>query len=240
MMTAEVNAAVEGALAGGADRIIVNDSHGLQTNILIEYLNPAAELISGVPKPFGMMQGIGSNIDVVFLVGYHALAGTGAGILAHSWSREVASIQLNDLLVGETGLNAALGGAFGAPVVLVTGDRAVTVEAKNLLGDIETVVTKEGISGTAAQCLHPQKVQEWIRQAAKRAVSVQIAPFKLSSPITLRVTFSNPVLADMASLVPSSRRMSGCAVEWAGEDMPSVYHAFQAMVCLSMLIKLIE
>ena len=58
LMTAEVNAAIEGALAGGATGIVVNDSHGSMGNILIEELDSAAELISGSPKPFGMMQGI--------------------------------------------------------------------------------------------------------------------------------------------------------------------------------------
>ena len=66
LMTAEANAAIEGALAGGADQIVVNDSHGGMANILIEELSPAAELISGSPKPFGMMQGIGPGVDASF------------------------------------------------------------------------------------------------------------------------------------------------------------------------------
>ena len=86
LMTAEANAAIEGALAGGATRVVVNDSHGGMTNILIEELNPAAELISGSPKPFGMMQGIGPDVDVVFFVGYHGASGTGAAVLEHTWS----------------------------------------------------------------------------------------------------------------------------------------------------------
>jgi D-amino peptidase len=69
LMTAEANAAVEGALAGGATRVVVNDSHGGMANILIEDLDPAAELISGSPKPFSMMQGISSEVDKVFFVG---------------------------------------------------------------------------------------------------------------------------------------------------------------------------
>jgi D-amino peptidase len=90
LMTAETNAAIEGALAGGADQIVVNDSHSRMANILIEELNPAAELISGSPKPFGMMQGIGPEVDVVFLVGYHAASGTDAAVLEHTWSNCVS------------------------------------------------------------------------------------------------------------------------------------------------------
>jgi len=71
LMTAEANAAIEGAREGGATRIVVNDSHAGMTNLLIEELNPAAELISGSPKPLEMMQGIGPDVDAVFLIGYH-------------------------------------------------------------------------------------------------------------------------------------------------------------------------
>lgn len=40
LMTEEVNAAIEGALDGGATEIVVNDAHGEGLNILIEGLNP--------------------------------------------------------------------------------------------------------------------------------------------------------------------------------------------------------
>ena len=240
LMTAEVNAAIEGALAGGANRIVVNDSHALQTNLLIEELNPAVELISGVPKPHAMLQGIGPTVDAVFLIGYHARAGTRAGILAHSFVGAVAELYLNDQLIGETGLNAALAGAFGVPVVLVTGDRTVTEEAHALLGDIETVAVKEGITGTAAQCLTPRTAHERIRKAAERAVRLQVSPYVLSKPIALRVSFKDAIHADLAAMVPGSRRANGCTVEWTGEDMPAVYQAFQAMTLLSMLTKFLE
>ncbi len=240
LMTAEVNAAVEGALAGGADRVVVNDSHGMQTNLLIEELNPAAELISGVPKPYGMLQGIGPSVDAVFLIGYHAGAGTQAAILCHSWTGDVAEICLNGQVVGETGLNAALAGAFGVPVVLVTGDRAVTEEAHGLLGEIETVAVKDGLTCTAAQCLHPQVAHERIREAAERAVRLQAQPYTLASPTTARITFARAIHADLAAMVPGSRRIDGCTLGWTGEDVPAVYQAFQAMTLLAMLAKLLQ
>jgi len=233
LMTAEANAAIEGALAGGATQVVVNDSHGGMANILIEELNPAAELISGSPKPFGMMQGIGPDVDAVFLIGYHAASGTGAAVLEHTWSGRVIEARLNNQIVGETGLNAALAGAYGAPVLLVAGDRAVTEEARALLGEIETVTVKEGITRTAARCLHPQVAQEYIRQAAERALSLTVSPFIVELPITLRVVFHRAAHADMAELVPGSRRVDGRTVEWTGEDMPTVYRVFRAMTTLA-------
>ena len=233
LMTAEANAAIEGALAGGAEEIIVNDSHGGMANILIEELNPAAELISGSPKPFGMVQGIGPDVDGVFFLGYHAASGTGAAVLEHTWSGRVVELRLNGRVVGETGLNAALAGAYGVPVLLVTGDRAVTEEARILLGEIETVAVKDGVTRSAAQCLHPEVAQERIRQAAERALSLTVSPFVVPPPITLRIVFQRAIHADMASLVPGSQRVDGRTVEWSGEDMPTVYKVFRAMATLS-------
>jgi len=233
LMTAEANAAIAGALAGGATHVVVNDSHGSMTNLLIEELNPAAELISGSPKPFSMMQGIGPDVDAVFFVGYHAASGTGAAVLEHTWSGRVAGIRLNGRAVGETGLNAALAGAYGVPVVLVTGDRAVTEEARALLGEIETVAVKDGVARTAAQCLHPQIAQERIRQAAERALGLSIPPFVVPAPVTLHVAFQRAQHADLAELVPGSRRVDGRTVEWTGEDVPAVYKVFRAMTVLA-------
>jgi D-amino peptidase len=233
LMTAEANAAVEGALAGRATRVVVNDSHAGMTNILIEELNPAAELISGSPKPFSMMQGIGPDVDAVFLVGYHAASGTGAAVLEHTWSGRVVEVRLTDHIVGETGLNAALAGAYGAPVVLVTGDRAVTEEARALLGEIETVAVKDGVARNAARCLHPEVAQERIRQAAARALGRSVPPFVVPAPITLRIVFQRAIHADVAALVPGSERVNGRTVAWTGEDMPTVYQAFEAMATLA-------
>jgi len=234
LMTAEVNAAIEGALTGGAAQIVVNDSHGGMRNVLIEELNPAAELITGGPKPFGMVQGIGPDVDAVFFIGYHAAAGTAAAVLAHTWSsRIVQEVRLNGQMMGETGLNAAVAGAYGVPVVLVTGDRAVTEEARALLGDIETVVVKDGVTRTAAQCLHPKVTRERIRQAAERALKLKVAPFVLSPPITLSIALQNGLRADQASLLPGSRRVDGRTVEWTGEDMPAVYKTFRALAALA-------
>lgn len=236
LMTAEANAAIEGALEGGATRIVVNDSHAGMTNLLIENLHPRAELISGSPKPLEMMQGIGPDVDALFLIGYHGASGTAGAIMEHTWSRRVLEAQLNGRRVGEVGLNAALAGSFGVPVVLVTGDQAVTEEARALLGDIETVAVKEGITRTAACCMHPETAHHLIRQAAARALRRKVAPWVIPSPITLRVVFLSPLHADMARLVPGARRVDGRTVEWTGQDMPAVYQVWTAMNALASTV----
>src|SRR4029450_4689905 len=57
LMTAEANAAIEGALAAGARRVLVNDSHWLMMNLLAEELHPAAEVLSGGPERRATVRG---------------------------------------------------------------------------------------------------------------------------------------------------------------------------------------
>ena len=87
--------------------------------MLIEELNPQARLNSGTPSPLSMVQSAQDGIDAAFFVGYHARIGTANAILDHTWSASrVANVWLNGRLAGETGLNGAVCGAYGAPVLL--------------------------------------------------------------------------------------------------------------------------
>jgi D-amino peptidase len=66
----------------------------------------------------------------------HAMAGTPDGVLAHTVSGSAWwRLRFNGVEVGETGINAALCGTWGCPVVLVTGDAATCREAQALLGE---------------------------------------------------------------------------------------------------------
>ena len=234
LMTLEANAAIRGALAGGADEIIVTDAHGPQTNILVEELDPAARLISGTPKPLVMMCGISRDVDAVFFIGYHAPAGTGWAVLSHTnSSATVLETSFGGQVLGEMGINAAIAGAHGVPVVLVTGDSAVTKRARTLLGEIETVTVKEGLGWCAAECRSPEVVREEIHDAALRAVSLKAKPFTIAPPVTVRVTFYLPVHAELAALVPGSQRVDGRTVEWTGPDTLDAYSAYRAMLGLA-------
>ena len=239
LMTSEVNAAIEGALAGGASEVLVNDSHGSMRNILIEELNPAAQLISGSPKPLSMMQGIDdSSFDAAFFIGYHAQAGTAYSVLDHTYSGIVYQVSLNGRPMGETGLNAALAGHFGVPVVLVTGDKLLVEEATALLGTVEGVAVKESCGRYAARCLAPETVHELIRQAAQSALSKAKEeegrqPFVVEPPITLAVDFTSSAHLDMAELIPGSRRTSGRHIEYTHDDFLTVYKVWRAMLKLA-------
>jgi D-amino peptidase len=233
LMTGELNAAIEGALAGGASGVLVNDSHGSMRNILIEELNPAAQLISGSPKPLSMMQGIDESFDVAFFIGYHAQAGTAYSVLDHTYSGIVYQVSLNGRPVGETGLNAALAGHFGVPVVLVTGDKLLVEEATALLETVEGVAVKESYGRCAAKCLVPDAVHDLIRQAAQRALLGERKPFIVEPPITLAIDFTSSAHLDMAELIPGSRRTGGRHIEYTHDDLLTVYKVWRAMLTLA-------
>ncbi len=151
-MTEEVNAAVEGAVRAGTEEVVVNDSHGTMRNLIPEELHPRATLITGSPKPMGMLEGLTSEFDCAFFLGYHAMSG-GRGVLSHTYSgRTLRGVKVGGREVGELGLNALVAHHMGVPVVLVSGDDALAAEARDFTPEAEVVVTKRSLGRYAAAC----------------------------------------------------------------------------------------
>ncbi|MEP7383237.1 MAG: M55 family metallopeptidase, partial [Gemmatimonadota bacterium] len=130
-MLAETNAAIEGAFAGGATEVLVNDSHGPQTNLRPDEVDRRAMLITGQPKPLGMTQGLDSTFDAAVYIGYHAPGSTANAVHGHTFSSALKVVRLNGKEVGEYGLNAIVAGYWGVPVVFISGDRAAVVMAQD-------------------------------------------------------------------------------------------------------------
>lgn len=234
LMTREVNAAVEGALEAGAAEVVVNDSHGSMRNLLLEELHPAAKLIGGSPKPFSMVQGLDGSFRCAFFIGYHARAGS-RGVLCHTYTGGVEEFRVNGRPLGETGMNAAVAGEYGVPVVLVSGDSAVVAEARALLGPVETVAVKEYVARNAAMSLPPQKVHGLIREAARRAVARagEIPIFRVEHPVTLEIRFVHSGLADAAELMPGAIRVDDLTVGYRAPDFLTAYRAGRALMALA-------
>jgi D-amino peptidase len=241
LMTGDVNAAVRGVRAAGVEEILITDGHERGTNLLLEELDPVTHLICGDYSPLAMVQGVDRGVDGVIFVGYHARAGSQNAILDHTWSsRRVANLWLNDILVGEYGLNGAVSGHFNVPVLMLSGDQTACAQASELLGDIETVVVKTALSRMAAECLTPQVTGERIQKAASQAVRrLQVGdapkPFVVTPPVHVSLDFNSSEQADQASLLPGSRRVDGRRLTFTAEDMLAAYLAFQAAVALVSL-----
>jgi D-amino peptidase len=237
-MTAEASAAIAGCFEAGATAVLVNDSHGDMRNFVLEELDPRAELISGSLKPLSMVQGVGREFGCALFVGYHAGAGSRAGILDHTYYGRV----VNRLRVGgrdwnETAINAAVCGAAGVPVALVTGDSTVCAQAREHLGDVETVAVKEAITRYAARALHPTAAREQIRvasaRAVKRAREGAFKPFTPKPPFELEIDFVNAACADAAELVPHTRRTTGLTCAYKAEDPHTLLQVIQAWTVLA-------
>jgi D-amino peptidase len=240
IMTEDVNAAAQGAFDGGANEIVVTDGHGSGNNILIEDLDQRVKLNAGNASPYAMVQGVDSgDFDGVIFVGYHARAGTANGVLAHTWSsKRVANVWLNDILMGEVGLNAALCGYYGAAPLMISGDQTACSQAVELLGALETVEVKQATSFQSAACLPPSVAQEAIKAAATRAAQrlendQAPRPFKVAEPVKGRVEFRMVEMADSASRLPGAVRLDGTTIAFTCADMPKAYLSFRAAVGLA-------
>lgn len=239
LMTADVNAAVRGAFGGGARDIVVADGHNRAANILIEKLDSRATLNSGTPSPFAMVQGIQQGVNAAFFVGYHARAGTQNAILDHTWSSAcVRDVWLNDQLIGEIGLNAAVCGAYGVPVLLVTGDQSAAAEARALLPGVATAEVKRATGRYAAELLTPDMAHSRIEEAARTAVyqfmkETPPAPFVVDVPVRLRIAFHSSDMGDNVEKLPGLRRLDGRTVEFSSADMPTAYRTFITAVALA-------
>ena len=237
LMTAEANAAVEGALAAAATKVLVNDSHWFMRNLLVEELHEAAALVSGDPKPHSMVQGIEGGFDAALFIGYHARAGTPNAILDHTYADRIHEVRLNGKAVGELGLNAAFAGSHGVPVALVSGDSALAAETRELLGPkVSTVVVKQAVSRHAAQSVAPAVACRMIREEVAQALKRSHAPFVPAKPTTLEVDFALTIHADMAELCPGATRTAGRTVTFAHQDYAEVFRAWRALLNLSAVV----
>jgi D-amino peptidase len=230
----EVNAAIDGAVAGGATEVLLNDSHSRMSN-----LDPRAvvhpdkvRFITGRHKPMYMMQGLDDTVDAAFLVGYHGSISGAPSVLSHTYNPEVFSgARVNGTWVGESGINALVTAHHGVPIALVTGDEVTWDETAAFAPDAEHVVTKTSITRASADALHPAESCRRIREAAEQAVrripDMRAAP--ITTPATLELDVQTADMADVATWVGGVDRVSERTVAISGDDLLSVFTRFVAV-----------
>lgn len=223
LLTGDVNAAIEGAFEANASEVVVLDGHGAALTILIEELDPRAQLIRG--RRLLELEGLDESFNLMFAIGAHSMAGTSDGLLTHTLSTNIDNVWLNGVPVGEVGLWAALAGDYNVPIGLVAGDFAAVREAESLLKNVCTVAVKKATSRFAAKCLHPKVSQKLIREAAYTAVrrAGEFTPFKPEKPIELKVEFHDGERAKQLSNRRGVVRLNGRTVSSKGMTMLEVY-----------------
>lgn len=239
LMTADVNAAIEGAILGGAQEIVVTDGHWNGLNILIEELDARARLNAGLASPYAMLEGLQNSVNAAFFIGYHARMGALSGVLDHTWaSAKVENLWLNGRLAGETALNGAVCGHYGVPVLMVSGDQTLAAEASGWMRGIETAIVKRATSRLSAECLPLETSRQLIRTTAERAVQRFLRreapqPLEIKTPITVGVEFITSAMADSVETFPGLRRLDGRRVEVVTPNMPAAYFSFRSLVAMA-------
>ncbi|MCK5412328.1 MAG: M55 family metallopeptidase [Gemmatimonadetes bacterium] len=224
-MTEEVNAAIRGARAAGATEILISDSHGNGQNLLLDELPEDVRVIRSWPRPLGMMAGIDDTFDGAIFIGYHASTNNSMGVRAHTMSSaRLTSVKLNGMPVPETGLNAAVAGYFGVPVIMISGDDVIAEEATALIGEIETAVVKQAYGFHSAETLMPAAAYRLIEETAARAVGKIgiFEPWDLGGPVELEVSFKNYRPVEALEYLEIVERIDSHTIRYTGPDMIAV------------------
>ncbi|MFR1707524.1 MAG: M55 family metallopeptidase [Clostridium sp.] len=233
-MTEEVNAVIRGAKKAGAKEILVNDSHGPMTSILIEELDEDVVLISGNKKLFGMMEGIDNTFQAAMLIGYHGRHNT-SGVLAHSYNSSVVSeIKLNGSVVGEFEFNSLVAGAFGVPVVMTSGDNILTGQAKEFNRDIEAIEVKKAHSRYVGECIQPKRVHKMLEEGAERAISSKkICPNILEGEVELEIAFIDSGMAEGTLCIPGVKLIAPNRIKYIAKDILEAYKVRGGLITLA-------
>lgn len=200
LYTAEVNAAVRGAKKAGAKEIIVVDGHGAGgeysfNSLIKDQLEPGAEYVFGYR--WGCYVDPLKECDAMLLPGAHAMADTHDGVLSHTMSTEnFREVRINDRLVGESGIVAAIAGSFDVPVVFVSGDEATCKEVRELVGPtLHSVAVKKSLTRYAARCLAPKEACRLIEEGVEKALKDRAnwpKPLKFGPQVEMKVVLATP------------------------------------------------
>jgi len=203
-LMSDLNSAVEGTVAGGASEIVIYDMHYWGLNVIISKLHPAAKVVMGKPKVIAPENGLDETCQGLMMVGFHAKAETPGALLAHTYSLEARDLSINGLSVGEIGMETALAGEVGVPLIFVSGDSKCLDEARAFSENVEVVAVKEPIANHGALCLPTAATAKLIKQAAERAVRniSSFVPYKIDYPVTVEIEYYDQNKANEKLTVP--------------------------------------
>ena len=219
LLTGEINAAVEGFLAGGADEVVVWDGHDGSQTLSAATIHPRAKLMIGSP---GVTMTLERRYAGLAFVGQHSLAGVRAGIMAHSYSSlGIQNMLMNGKPVGEIGTIVALAGWYNTPVILLTGDQTAAKELLDIVPEAEVAVVKEGLARYTCISLSAPASRDLIRERARRAMEKigKIRPYKIEGPVTIQYEYTtrNSLPAD-AGLRPGVEVLDDRTIRYRGKD----------------------
>jgi len=187
LLTGEVNAAVQGFLDGGADEVIVWDGHDGSQTLSALTIEPRARLLIGSP---GVTMTLERRYAAIGFLGQHSRADVANGIMAHSYSSlGIQNMRVNGKAMGEIETRAALAGAFGIPVIFISGDDAAVEELRAIVPQAEAVSVKEGLGRYTCLSLSADAARKAIAEHARLSVAkiASIKPYRIDGPVVVEI-----------------------------------------------------
>ncbi len=228
-MTAEVKAACEGAIAAGADYILVNDAHDYAVNLDLNELPECVEVIRGWSgSPMGMVDGVDDSFDAAMFIGYHSAAGRNGNPLSHTYTTKTTGVRLNGMVCSEFLLYSWACALKGVPTLLLSGDKMLTEDSREMHPLLHTVAVKDGFGG-ATKCLNPALACKKIREQAEAALKEDFtkAGISLPSKFVFEVDFKEHRDAVRRSFFPGFRLEGDRTIILETEDFMDVLRAAQ-------------
>lgn len=228
-MTAELNATVEGAIAGGADpdQIYAVDIHWDGRSLLADEMHPDCKLLRGGRFP-ALRAKVYSKVQAVAYLGLYAPAGGDGGVMAHTQDFHIQHLKINGVLWGDAVLECRVaemksGDASGAIPIFAAGDQHALAAFTQFYPKVGTVTTKEALDASSAICPHPSKINAKISELMKEVCTKFAADRRAFSPtssmnaaeeLTATISFSTSEMADAVSaLYPGVSRSSSHEVK---------------------------
>ena len=224
-MTGEALAAIQGARDAGATEIVVSDSHGNGENLLIDQFPDDITIVRSWPRPNMMMEGVDSSFAAAVFIGYHSGTSNVKGVRAHTMSSAtLTGVKLNGREVPEGGINAAIAGYYGVPIVMVSGDDAAVAEVSPFGVGMEGAIVKRAISFHSAATMTPKAGQALIRARVKAGVEkrARITPYVLSGAVTADISFKHYRAAEMLTYLPIVTRIDAHTIRFTGKNILEV------------------
>jgi D-amino peptidase len=229
LLTGEINAAVRGFLAAGAEEVVVWDGHDGSRTLSALTIHPRARLIHGSLGPTMLME---RGFAALAFVGQHARANRPGAVMAHSYSSlGIQRLLMNGKEVGEIETRAALAGWFGVPVILLTGDQAAAEDLKAIVPNAELAVVKESFGYYACMSMSAEAAQQTIEKAAARAWGRlgEIKPYRVEGPVTIEVEYTTRnTLFPLAALPPGVERVDARTLRYRGKDFLEAWTRWQS------------
>jgi D-amino peptidase len=230
----EVNAAIEGAIEGGATEVVINDSHSRMANLDPRKIAGGAQYLSGRHKPRYMMQGLDESFGAAFFVGYHGSISGRPSTMSHTYNPEVFSgAKLNGVYVGESGINALVAEHYRVPIAFVSGDEVTWEETAPFARGGVNVVTKHSITRASALNLHPTEscrlIREGARAAMEKVAAGTVETPGIDLPASLDLEFQTSDMAEVATWARGAVRTAERGVRIEGSELLDIFTSFVAV-----------